>query len=51
MNKKIAFAMMGGVASLAVSGATHAEHFDFDPGMGSSIFEPDLAAGDGMPYD
>jgi len=43
--------VLGCVASLALPGSARAEAFDFDPGMGADILNPNLAAGDGHPYD
>jgi|GEM_PF-4161557 len=51
MFKNTKLALVGCAAWLALSGSAHAEHFDFDPGMGSDVFSPDLAAGDGKPYE
>jgi hypothetical protein len=52
MLKKATLALAGGacLAWLALSGSVRAEHFDFDPGM-VSPYDPQLAAGDGKPYE
>lgn len=50
MYKKTTLVLLSCLASLSVSGSAHAEWFDFDPGIGN-IYDPDLAASGGMPYD
>lgn len=51
MLKKAKLVLLGCVASFSLSGSVRAEHFDFDPGMGPDPLNPNLAAGDGHPYD
>jgi hypothetical protein len=42
--------LFGCVAALTLPGSARAEHFDFTPGMGPDILNPDLAYGDGTRY-
>lgn len=50
MLKQAMLICTGCLVLFANPSAVQAEHFDFDPGRGP-IFDPNLAAGDGMPYD
>lgn len=50
MRNKITSILFGCIA-LSTPASAHAESFDFDPGMGSDVYNPNLAGSGGHPYD
>ena len=51
MLKKATMILLGCVVATTPVMSAHAEQFDFDPGIGPDIFNPNFASGDGHPYD